>query len=45
MGGARINFIFNEVYAGAVNHLDAASVLSLNEVRNAIRNASVFHHL
>jgi dynamin 1-like protein len=39
-GGARINCIFNEVYANAVNQFDASSGLTLSEVRNAIRNAS-----
>lgn len=40
-GGARINYIFNDVYASALNHVDASSGLTITEVRNAIRNASV----
>lgn len=39
-GGARINYIFNEIYTSSVSSIDGISGLTLDEVRNAIRNAS-----
>ena len=40
IGGARLNQIFNEVYANSINEMDHSAGLSLTDVRNAIRNAS-----
>ena len=41
MGGAKISYIFNSIFAFSLNQLDSSSGLTISEVRNAIRNASV----
>ena len=39
-GGARISYIFNEVYSRAINQVDPFSNLSDEDIRTAIRNAT-----
>lgn len=40
VGGARINQIFNDVYAHALHSIDSTNGLTAVDVRNAIRNAT-----
>ncbi len=40
-GGARISYIFNEMFAKCVDSMDATEGLTLNDIRTAIRNATV----
>jgi len=39
-GGARINYIFNDVFAATVEQVDPARSVSLDDIRTAIRNSS-----
>jgi len=39
-GGARINYIFNEIFAFCLNNLDPLDALSMNDIRTTIRNAT-----
>lgn len=39
-GGARINFIFNEIFAACLNNINPLVDLTSNEIRTAIRNAT-----
>jgi dynamin 1-like protein len=40
-GGARINYIFNEIFAQCLNNLDPIDGLTMNDIRTTIRNATV----
>lgn len=39
-GGARINYIFNEIFASCLNLINPLTDLTSNEIRTAIRNAT-----
>eukprot|EP01119_Soliformovum_irregulare_P001273 TRINITY_DN109_c1_g1_i1.p1 TRINITY_DN109_c1_g1~~TRINITY_DN109_c1_g1_i1.p1 ORF type:complete len:741 (+),score=223.79 TRINITY_DN109_c1_g1_i1:225-2447(+) len=39
-GGARVNYIFNEIFAKCLNDIDPTDGLSANDIRTAIRNAT-----
>eukprot|EP01103_Thecamoeba_quadrilineata_P012257 TRINITY_DN3115_c0_g1_i1.p1 TRINITY_DN3115_c0_g1~~TRINITY_DN3115_c0_g1_i1.p1 ORF type:complete len:777 (+),score=202.82 TRINITY_DN3115_c0_g1_i1:35-2332(+) len=39
-GGARINYIFNEVYGACINEIQPNDSLTINEIRTAIKNAT-----
>jgi replication fork clamp-binding protein CrfC len=39
-GGARINYIFNEIFAQCLNNLDPIDGLTMNDIRTTIRNAT-----
>jgi dynamin 1-like protein len=40
-GGARINYIFNEVFGKCLDQVNPTEGLSANDIRTAIRNATV----
>ena len=40
-GGARINYIFNEIYACALSNIHSCDGLSTNDIRTVIRNSTV----
>ena len=44
-GGARINYIFNEIYARCLNDISPTDGLTVNDIRTAIRNATVCSYL
>ncbi|KAN0045466.1 hypothetical protein ACTA71_005844 [Dictyostelium dimigraforme] len=39
-GGARISYIFNEIYSHCVNNIDPLEGISLNDIRTTMRNAT-----
>jgi len=39
-GGARISYIFNEVYSHCINNIDPLEGVSLNDIRTTMRNAT-----
>ncbi|GAM22540.1 hypothetical protein SAMD00019534_057150 [Acytostelium subglobosum LB1] len=39
-GGARINYIFNNIYAQCLNGIDPMDGVSLNDIRTAMKNAT-----
>ena len=39
-GGARINYIFNDIFIKAINQLDPFEIMSDNDIRAAIRNSN-----
>lgn len=39
-GGARINYIFNEIFAQCINNIDPLDGISLNDIRTTMRNAT-----
>ncbi|KAF2070342.1 hypothetical protein CYY_008345 [Polysphondylium violaceum] len=39
-GGARISYIFNEVYSHCINNIDPLDGVSLNDIRTTMRNAT-----
>ncbi|EGC29038.1 hypothetical protein DICPUDRAFT_51521 [Dictyostelium purpureum] len=39
-GGARISYIFNEIYAQCINNIDPLEGISLNDIRTTMRNAT-----
>eukprot|EP00005_Dracoamoeba_jomungandri_P005912 CAMPEP_0174262004 /NCGR_PEP_ID=MMETSP0439-20130205/12712_1 /TAXON_ID=0 /ORGANISM="Stereomyxa ramosa, Strain Chinc5" /LENGTH=751 /DNA_ID=CAMNT_0015346633 /DNA_START=23 /DNA_END=2278 /DNA_ORIENTATION=- len=39
-GGARINYIFNDIYALCLNHINPVDGMSMNDIRTVIRNAT-----
>lgn len=40
-GGARINYIFNEVFGKCLDYINPTEGLTANDIRTAIRNATV----
>ena len=40
-GGARINYIFNEIFARCLDLINPTEGLTGNDIRTAIRNATV----
>lgn len=40
-GGARVNYIFTEVFGKCLNSINPTDGLTLNDIRTAIRNATV----
>ena len=40
-GGARVNYIFNEIFSKCLDGVDPTEGLTANDIRTAIRNATV----